>query len=214
TESFSNAYFKRDFTSEFKKALVEYVHGGGALFIATCQSGTVNVDGLLLAYPGCLGSAFGIVRDRTCGFVNGGAHTAFSDPFQLVCVAAAGAEDLTDGVGEVLVNLTRALSFPKIDKRTPSAAFPVVRTPNDAAVGAGRPVMAAARFGEGRVFVCGDLTAFVPFRIEHADNAALLINAFGWLVNRPVNAARRGAFARSLFLTESDLKKIKQEEYK
>ena len=113
TESFSNAYFKRDFTSEFKKALVEYVHGGGALFIATCQSGTVNVDGLLLAYPGCLGSAFGIVRDRTCGFVNGGAHTALGDPFQLVC-AAADAEGITDGVGEVFVNLTRALSFPKI----------------------------------------------------------------------------------------------------
>ena len=214
TESFSHGYFKRDFTSEFKKALVEYVHGGGALFIATCQSGTVNVDGLLLASPGCLGSAFGVVRDRTCGFVNGGAHTAFGDPFQLVCATAAGAEDLTDGVGKVLVNLTRALSFPKLGKGTPSPAFPVVRTPDDAAVGAGRPVMAAARFGEGRVFVCGDLTAFVPFRIEHADNAALLVNAFGWLANRPVDAARREAFARSLFLTESDLKKIKQEESK
>ena len=214
TESNSNVFFRRDFSRELRAALVEYVRGGGALFIATCQNGTVNVDGLLLAYPGCLGSAFGIFRDRTCEFVNGGAHTAFGDPFQLVCPADAGAEDLTDGVGEVLVNLTRALSFPKLGKGTPSPAFPVVRTPDDAAVGAGRPVMAAARFGEGRVFVCGDLTAFVPFRIEHADNAVLLINAFGWLANRPVDAARREAFARSLFLTESDLKKIKQEEYK
>ena len=72
--------------------------------------------------------------------------------------------------------------------------------------------MAAARFGAGRVFVCGDLTAFVPFRIGHADNAALLLNAFGWLTDRPVNAAAREAFARSLFLTEADARRIYEEE--
>ena len=113
---------------------------------------------------------------------------------------------------EVLVNLTCALAFPKIDAKTPSPAFPVVRAPDDASVGAGRPVMAAARFGAGRVFVCGDLTAFVPFRIGHADNAALLLNAFGWLTNRPVDAAVREAFARSPFLTEADARHIREEE--
>jgi phage terminase large subunit-like protein len=60
----------------------------------------------------------------------------------------------------------------------------------------------------------GDITAFVPFRIGHAGNAALLFNAFGWLANRPVDAAGREAFARLPFLTEADLRKIKQEENK
>ena len=214
TESNSNAFFKRDFTPELRAALVEYVRGGGALFLATSQTGTTNVDGLLLLAPGGLGLSFGVARDGTCGFVKGGAHTAFGDPFQHLCPTDAGAEGLTDGVREVLVNVTRAISFPKLDAKTktPSPAFPVVRAPEDASVGAGRPVMAAARFGAGRVFVCGDLTAFVPFRIGHANNAALLLNAFGWLLDRPVDAAAREAFARSLFLTEADARRIHAEE--
>ena len=214
TESNSNAFFSKDFTPELKKALVEYVRGGGSLFLATSQIGTDNVKGLLLRDRDCLGRQFGIAKDGKCGFVRGGAHTVFGDPFQHFSPAADRAEGLTDGVKEVLVNLTCALSFPKIDKRTPSTAFPVASAPVDAAVGAGRPVMAATRFGAGRVFVCGDITAFVPFRIGHAGNAALLFNAFGWLANRPVDAAGREAFARSLFLTETDLKKIKNEENK
>ena len=214
TESNSNAFFSRDFTPELKKALVEYVRGGGSLFLATCQNGTTNIDGLLLRNPGCLGSAFGIAKDGKCGFVRGGAHTAFGDPFQHFSPVADKTDGMTDGVGEVLVNVTCALAFPNIDNGSPSPAFPVVCAPADAAVGSGRPVMAAARFGSGRVFVCGDITAFVPFRIGHAGNAALLLNAFGWLANRPVDAAGREAFARSPFLTEADLRKIKQEENK
>ena len=99
-----------------------------------------------------------------------------------------------------------------LDGGAPSPAFPVVRAPEDAEVGAGLPVMAAARFGAGRVFVCGDLTAFQPFRIEHADNAALLVNAIGWLAGRPADAEARKRFIRSRFLSEADARKINDEE--
>jgi hypothetical protein len=54
--------------------------------------------------------------------------------------------------------------------------------------------------------------AFQPFRIEHGDNAAFLQNLMGWLLDRPVTARDRAAFARDLFLTERHLKRIAADE--
>ena len=44
--------------------------------------------------------------------------------------------------------------------------------------------------------------AFQPFRINEADNAALLENVMGWLLGKPVTQAMRDEFKANLFLTE------------
>ena len=62
--------------------------------------------------------------------------------------------------------------------------------------------MAAEQVGKGRVFVSADAMAFQPFRINEADNAALLENVMGWLLDKPVTQDMRDAFKASLFLTE------------
>ena len=66
--------------------------------------------------------------------------------------------------------------------------------------------------GKGRLFVNFEPMAFQPFRIEHADNAALLENVFGWLSHTPVTAEMREEFRRNLFLTEADLRQIAADE--
>lgn len=62
--------------------------------------------------------------------------------------------------------------------------------------------MGAVDFGKGCVFVSADTMAFQPFRIEQADNAALLENIVGWLLRRPVTEAMRESFKHDLFIKE------------
>ena len=72
--------------------------------------------------------------------------------------------------------------------------------------------MVAKTYGKGKVYISSDVMAFQPFRIEHADNAPLLQNVMGWLLNRPVTQQDRDAFRRNLFLTEAHLRQIAKEE--
>ena len=81
-----------------------------------------------------------------------------------------------------------------------SAARGIVTIPSGAEAHAGEIAMGAADFGKGRVFVSADTMAFQPFRIEQADNAALLENIIGWLVRQPVSSERREAFRNDLFV--------------
>ena len=57
-----------------------------------------------------------------------------------------------------------------------------------------------------------DALMFQPFRIEHDDNANLLVNTVGWLARRPVDSAFRAKFRANLFLAERDLTTIVQED--
>ena len=57
-----------------------------------------------------------------------------------------------------------------------------------------------------------DTLVFQPFRIEHDDNANLLVNTVGWLARRPVDSALRAKFRANLFLTEADLVTIAKDE--
>ena len=50
----------------------------------------------------------------------------------------------------------------------------------------GACAIAAQSFGKGRVVVSADPMAFQPYRITTADNAALLVNVLGWLLDEPV----------------------------
>ena len=56
------------------------------------------------------------------------------------------------------------------------------------------PVMAAQQFGRGRVVVTVDPMAFQPYRIGEADNAALLLNTFAWLLGEKTTPEARASF--------------------
>ena len=64
--------------------------------------------------------------------------------------------------------------------------------------------------GNGRVFVSADAMAFQPFRINEADNAALLENVMGWLLGKPVTQGMRDAFKANLFLTEKTFQQVRK----
>ena len=67
--------------------------------------------------------------------------------------------------------------------------------------GADAAAMMAVEHGKGRMFLSADAMAFQPFRIELADNAALLENIVGWLLNRPVTPEMRDAFRANLAIS-------------
>ena len=85
------------------------------------------------------------------------------------------------------------------------APFPVVNVKGGAAVMAGK-------CGDGRFLISSDISMFAPLRIEHGDNAELLVNALCWLLGRPADAAMRKAVRKGLFLTEADFRRILDEE--
>lgn len=127
------------------------------------------------------------------------AHAAFGDPCQIETDALEPSV-LTEGVKGVSFFVASPLRIAK-----DSPAKPVVKVPDGAKAQAGCVLMAAATVGKGRVFFSADAMVFQPFRIEHADNAALLENVMGWLLDKPVTQAMREDFKANLFLTERDL---------
>ena len=82
----------------------------------------------------------------------------------------------------------------------------------------GTAVLKDIYFGGGTWLALGcvtfftDTIVFQPFRIEHDDNANLLVNTVGWLARRPVDSALRAKFRANLFLTEADLVTIAKDE--
>jgi hypothetical protein len=70
------------------------------------------------------------------------------------------------------------------------------------------------QIGKGRVFVSADAMAFQPFRINEADNAALLENVMGWLLDKPVTQAMRDEFKANLFLTEKTFQQNEKRRYR
>lgn len=84
--------------------------------------------------------------------------------------------------------------------------------PADAEQGAGGMIAATVENGAGRMAFFTDALVFQPFRIEHDDNANLLINTFGWLTGRPVDSELRRKFRSGLFLAEADLVEVAKEE--
>ena len=146
-------------------------------------------------------------------FVKSVRHAAFGDPYQFHAeVAPCGT--LCEGVSNVLVGVTRTLVFrlPRKKEAAPASCMPVILVPSEAEVGASSPVVAAANVGRGRMLFCTDTQMFQPFRIEHDDNANLLVNTVGWLTGRPVDSAIRAKFRAILFLSEKDFGVIAQED--
>jgi len=90
-------------------------------------------------------------------------------------------------------------------KKDGIVGYPVVKVEGGAA-------MVAGKMGEGKFFVSSDISAFLPFRAEYGDNAALMANVIGWLVGKEADDAFRAKVRGNLFLTEADFAKINAEE--
>lgn len=84
-------------------------------------------------------------------------------------------------------------------------AFPVVNVPGGAAIVAGT-------YGEGRFFLSSDISLFAPLRIEHGDNAPLLLNTLEWLTGRSLPPGQRKEFLTKRFLSEADFHPIREED--
>ena len=173
----------------FRKMLSDYVkNGGSVLFLVHTAWAVNNYANLLQAVT----PEFGIAKRWETPRAS--RHAGFGDPGQIVGEAVSGSP-LTEGVRNVQLYRMCTLGL-KGD------AKPVVTIPADAESCGGACAMAAVQVGKGRVFVSADAMAFQPFRINEADNAALLENVMGWLLGKPVTQAMRDAFKANLFLTE------------
>jgi hypothetical protein len=171
---------------EFRKMLSDYVHGGGSLFaeVYTGRSLNANMSFFSLgkeAWGGEVPWMKNPPRDITsCGF---------GDPRQILTDAIS-PHPIAEGVGKVqLFALTplKFLSGSKMDR--------VVSLPQTSS-NPGACAVAAQAFGKGRVVISADPMAFQPDRILAADNAALLINTFGWLLGEKVTDTTRENFKK------------------
>ena len=193
----------RDDGGRFAKMLADYVADGGKLFVLswTARSSCAGSE----VFKHILPKAFGIGLGG--GLVRDAAHGAFGDPYEILTKNIV-ASPVTDGVGSVQLFALAPMSLPDA-KRSPGLAgyaAPAVKTPD------GGVVCATLEWGRGRVFLTTDAMIFQPFRIEHADNAALLQNAIGWLFGKDVSDADRAAFKAGLFFTENTVRQISNEE--
>ena len=135
-------------------------------------------------------------------------HAGLGDPYQILTENLVPGP-LTEGVRKVQLYNLRTLKASK--QKTAPKAVPVVKIPVGAESGADAAAMMAVEHGKGRMFLSADAMAFQPFRIELADNAALLENIVGWLLNRPVTPEMRDAFRANLAVSSLDLQQRKGE---
>ena len=185
-------YRKKDWTP-FADMIRDYVAQGGSVLLLVNTAYCANCYGNLLAWNG-LSAQFGLHKGDSAKSTG---HAAFGDPFQM-WTGDIPETALSEGVGSIL-----AFHHAPLVIRKDSAAWPVVKVPEDAEAGAGRATMAALEIGEGRMFFSSDAMAFQPFRIGEADNAALLENIVGWLLKKPVTQSMRDEFKASLFVDEA-----------
>lgn len=193
----------RDDGGRFAKMLSDYVAEGGRLFVlswtarSSCASSEVFRHILPKAFGIGIGS--GPVRDAvSCNF---------GDPFQILTKNIA-TSPVTEGVGSIQLFAHSSMVLPDAKSNLNLLGYPqsVVKTPK------GSVVCATLEWGRGRVFLTTDAMIFQPFRIEHADNAALLQNVMGWLFGKPATEADRAKFRENLFLTEETLRRMADEE--
>ena len=111
----------------------------------------------------------------------------FGDPRQIL-TDAVGTHPIADGVAKV-----QLFAMTPIKLSNGSRMEKVVSLPKTSSM-PGACAVAAQTFGKGRVVVSADPMAFQPFRIGEADNAALLVNVLGWLLDEPVTDRTRAEF--------------------
>lgn len=195
--------FARNDDGRFAKMLADYVAEGGKLFVLSWTAKTSCAGSEV--YTSILPKAFGV--GLAGSLVQDAEHCCFGDPCQILTDNIV-ASPVTEGVRSVQLFALSPMTLPD-GRRSPALLgypVPVVKTPK------GGTVCATLEWGKGRVFLTTDAMLFQPFRIEHADNAALLVNAIGWLFDKPVTESDRKSFKDNLFLTEKTLRQIAEEE--
>lgn len=177
------------------RMLDDYVRDGGALFVLAHTAYQVN------NYAYTLTSWAGLAPSLGASLADGARdarHAGLGDPYQILTENLVPGP-LTEGVRKVQLYNLRTLKASK--QKTAPKAVPVVKIPVGAESGADAAAMMAVEHGKGRMFLSADAMAFQPFRIELADNAALLENIVGWLLNRPVTPEMRDAFRANLAIS-------------
>ena len=177
------------------RMLDDYVRDGGALFVLAHTAYQVN------NYAYTLTSWAGLAPSLGASLADGARdarHAGLGDPYQILTENLVPGP-LTEGVRKVQLYNLRTLRASK--QKTAPKAVPVVKIPVGAESGADAAAMVAVEHGKGRMFLSADAMAFQPFRIELADNAALLENIVGWLLNRPVTPEMRDAFRANLAIS-------------
>ena len=185
TEGNSLDYWQPLFSKpEFRKMLSDYVQGGGALFAEVYTGRSLNAN---MTFFSLGKEAWGVEIPWAKNPPRDTTSFGFGDPRQIL-TDAVGTHSIADGVGKVQLFAMTPLKFSggsKMEK--------VVSLPKTSSM-PGACAVAAQTFGKGRVVVSADPMAFQPFRITTADNAALLVNVLGWLLDEPVTDQTRAAF--------------------
>ena len=134
------------------------------------------------------------------------ARASWGDPYQIKTEEVP-TSPLSKDVKAVQLYTLRPLVFKGRSKKIKEGikAFPVVNVLGGAAIVAGT-------YGDGRFFLASDISLFAPFRIEHGDNAKLLLNTLEWLTGRSLQPERRKEFLTKRFLSETDCHAIRAEE--
>ena len=169
---------------EFRKMLSAYVQGGGALFAEVYTGRSLNAN---MTFFSLGKEAWGVEIPWAKNPPRDTASFGFGDPRQIVTDALS-AHPIAEGVKKVQLFALTPLKF-----SDGSRMEKVVSLPKTSSM-PGACAIAAQSFGKGRVVVSADPMAFQPYRITTADNAALLVNALGWLLDEPVTDRTRAVF--------------------
>jgi len=194
TEGNSLEYWEKLFSNpDFRAMLVDYLNGGGALFAAVDNSHSslcANAEFARLSREAWnLDMPRGTVpRDET-------SH-GFGDPRQIL-TGNISSHPIAEGVNKVQLFALMPLNIMPGSQMEAVVSLPRTSTRPDA------PVMVAQKFGKGRVAVTAEPMAFQPYRIGEADNAALLLNTFAWLLGEKATPETRASFRKQCMrLTE------------
>lgn len=169
---------------EFRKMLSDYVQGGGALFAEVYTGRSLNAN---MSFFSLGKEAWGVEIPWSKKPPRDATSFGFGDPRQIL-TDAVGTHPIAEGVGKV-----QLFALTPIKLSNGSRMEKVVSLPKTSSM-PGACAVAAQTFGKGRVVVSADPMAFQPFRIGEADNAALLVNVLGWLLDEPVTDRTRAEF--------------------
>ena len=187
TEGNSLDYWQALFSKpKFRKMLSDYVQGGGSLFAEVYTGRSLNAN---MSFFSLGKEAWGVeipwTRNPPCDKISYG----FGDPRQIF-TDAIGSHPIADGVGKIQLFALTPLKFSGESKMEKVVSLRQTSTMPGACV------FAAQVSGKGRVAVSADPMAFQPGRILEADNAALLLNTFGWLLGENVTNSMRENFKK------------------
>ena len=168
----------------FRKMLSDYVHGGGARFAEIYTGRSLNAN---MSFFSLGKEAWGVEIPWSKNPPRDASSFGFGDPRQIL-TDAVGTHPIAEGIEKV-----QLFALTPIKLSNGSRMEKVVSLPKTSSM-PGACAVAAQTFGKGRVVVSADPMAFQPYRITTADNAALLFNVLGWLLDEPVTDQTRAEF--------------------